>query len=422
VKAIGEPAVKVLETAFDIVVTLVKEGPAAAWEKIKESLSNLKEMLMGMILDMVKSTIIEIAITKILSFLSPVGAFIQAIIAIYNTVMFFIERLKTIGQVVASFIDSIAAIAAGNIGSAAARVESTMAGLLTLVISFLARFIGLGKVSDKVKEIIQKIRAPIDKALDKVIDWIVTMAKKVGKFFAQAGTPKEPEQKLEQGLAAATTAVNALSGATVTAGLITPVLGAIKIRYGFKTLIPVVDGNDWWVEGEVNPKRKRKTAKKSTAGAGTALTPMPQKAIEFTCNTAKYNKTEYQGQLDGQAAGLNQIPLDKWTQRRQDYRDKGRPSEAAAAQEAARQLKRDELAKTMTPAQVEKEMAKLAALHEPDLVAGGHYTIAKLGNRFINSSIGSQWRTRVKDLDDAVAAVAVADHARTQMNAKLKAV
>ena len=49
---------------------------------------------MGMILDYVKSTIIEIAIQKILSFLSPVGAFIQAVIAIYNTIMFFIERLN----------------------------------------------------------------------------------------------------------------------------------------------------------------------------------------------------------------------------------------------------------------------------------------------------------------------------------------
>ena len=50
VKAIGETAVKVLETAFDIVVVLVKEEPAAAWEKIKEQLSNLKEMVLSEIM------------------------------------------------------------------------------------------------------------------------------------------------------------------------------------------------------------------------------------------------------------------------------------------------------------------------------------------------------------------------------------
>lgn len=206
VKAVGEPVVVAFETGFDIVLTLVKEGPAAAWEKIKEQLSNLKEMLMGMILDFVKGTIVEVAITKILSFLSPVGAFIQAIIGIYNTIMFFIERMRQIAMVVASFIDSIAAIAAGNIGTAAKRVETTMAGFLTVVISFLARFAGLGKVSDEVKKIIQKIRAPIDKALDKVVEWIVNLAKKIGRFFSgpkAAAPPPDPQKqiRIQAGLA-----------------------------------------------------------------------------------------------------------------------------------------------------------------------------------------------------------------------------
>ncbi|HEU4796979.1 MAG TPA: DUF4157 domain-containing protein, partial [Pyrinomonadaceae bacterium] len=53
VKAIGETAVKALETTFDIVVTLVTEGPAAAWDKIKEQLANLKDMVIGGIIDMV---------------------------------------------------------------------------------------------------------------------------------------------------------------------------------------------------------------------------------------------------------------------------------------------------------------------------------------------------------------------------------
>jgi hypothetical protein len=244
VKAIGEPAVKALEIAFDIVVTLVKEGPAAAWEKIKEQLSDLKEMVMGMILDMVKSTIVEISITKILSFLSPVGAFIQAIIAIYNTIMFFIERLKTIGQVVASFIDSISAIAAGNIGSAAARVETTMAGLLTLVISFLARFIGLGKVSDKVKEIIQKIRAPIDKALDKVIDWIVALARKLGKLVAGAvgigpsagPDQRTPAQKQADAQSAVDEATKVLRKPEVTPEEVRAALPPIKTRFRLTSL------------------------------------------------------------------------------------------------------------------------------------------------------------------------------------------
>ncbi len=180
VKAIGEPAVKALETGFDIVVTLVTEGPAAAWEKIKEQLSNLKDMVMEGIMSFIVETVVKKAVAKVLSLLVPGGAFIQAIISIYDTIMVFIAKLQKIIQVAMAFLDSIVAIADGAIAGAAKKVENTLVGLLSLAISFLAGFIGLGNIAEKVMEIINtKIRAPIDKALDKVIDWIVAMAKKL---------------------------------------------------------------------------------------------------------------------------------------------------------------------------------------------------------------------------------------------------
>ena len=178
VRAVGETAVNAMETGFDIVVTLVRDGPAAAWERIRESLSNLREMVMEQIIAFVQNNIVMAAVTRLVSMLNPAGAFIQAIIAIYNTVMFFVERLRQIAQVAAAFIDSIAAIAGGVISAAANRVEQTMAGLLTLVISFLARLVGLGRVSDAVTNIINRIRAPIDRALDRVVAWIVSLGRR----------------------------------------------------------------------------------------------------------------------------------------------------------------------------------------------------------------------------------------------------
>src|SRR4029079_19800950 len=44
VAAVGEPAVKAMEGGFAIVKTLVTTGPAAAWEQIKDQLSNLQDM------------------------------------------------------------------------------------------------------------------------------------------------------------------------------------------------------------------------------------------------------------------------------------------------------------------------------------------------------------------------------------------
>src|SRR5205807_1764316 len=114
------------------------------------------------------------------------------------------DKLKKIIQVAMAFLDSIVAIANGVITAAASKVESTLAGLLTLAISFLAGFVGLGKVADKVMDIInKKVRQPIDKALDKVIDWIVTTAKKLfAKVFGKKGED-DPEKvaKITAGLA-----------------------------------------------------------------------------------------------------------------------------------------------------------------------------------------------------------------------------
>jgi hypothetical protein len=253
VRAIGETAVKALETGLDIVVTLVTEGPAAAWEKIREQLSNLREMVMEQIMTFVRNRIVVSAITKLVSSLNPAGAFIQAIIAIYNTVMFVVERLSQLGQVVASYIDSISAIASGAIGAAANRIEQTMAGLLTLVISFLARLVGLGKVSDVVVNIVSKIRAPIDRALDKVVEWVVSTAKKLGRLVAQAGVPADPSARLQAGMQLAVSAVNKFARRSVAKSVLDPLLSGVRVRYGFAVLEARPKGSKWSVYGVVNP-------------------------------------------------------------------------------------------------------------------------------------------------------------------------
>jgi hypothetical protein len=189
VAVVGETAVKAMETGFDIVMTLVTQGPAAAWDNIKEQLANLKDMVIGGISDFVVDMVKKRAIPKIVAMFIPGAGFISAIVSIYDTVMVFVNKISKIIQVVTGFINSISAIASGAIGAAASRVENTLAGLLSLAINFLAGFAGLGKVSDKVMGVINtKARTPVDKAIDWLIKWIVTMAKKLfAKVFGKDG-------------------------------------------------------------------------------------------------------------------------------------------------------------------------------------------------------------------------------------------
>ena len=423
VKAIGEPAVKVLETTFDIVVTLVRDGPAAAWDKIKEQLANLKDMVIGAITDFVVDTVVKKAIPKLISMFIPGAGFISAILSIYDTVMVFVNKISQIIQVVTGFIDSIVAIAAGQIDAAAARVEKILANLLSLAINFLAGFVGLGKVADKVLGVIQKIRQPIDKALDWLIGWIVIMAKKLGKMVVQAGVPKDPKERVQRGLEMAEAAARKL-GKGLTKPLLQPILAGIQLRYGLTRLEATVRSGTWWVVAAASPEvwrnlGIREVDTKGDAAKPSDLKPMPAHVVApaFQCNVNKYVPTVYAEQLKGQERGLNKISVVDWLKNRANY------ERLAGPQEEARAAYRQDLAARipkLSDAQIEDEMSRLAALHEPDLVAGGFNVISKLGSRYINSSIGSQWKTRAATLETHVkATIKEADRPNFRMNVTL---
>jgi hypothetical protein len=72
-------------------------------------------------------------------------------------------------EFVNSILDSIGAIARGQIGIVADKVEGALAKALPLAISFLASLLGLGGISDKIREGIEMVRKPIQKAVDFVV-------------------------------------------------------------------------------------------------------------------------------------------------------------------------------------------------------------------------------------------------------------
>jgi hypothetical protein len=173
----GETIMKGLEKAADFIVALVTGGPAAVWELIKEKLSELKDTVIDGIKGFVESSIIKVAIPKLVAMFIPGAGFISAIISIYGTIKSFMEQLGRIAAAVAAFIDSIVAIAEGQIAGAAKKVESALAGVISIAIGLLAGFLGLGGISDKVMAVVKKVQAAVDKAVDAAVAWIIGKAK-----------------------------------------------------------------------------------------------------------------------------------------------------------------------------------------------------------------------------------------------------
>jgi hypothetical protein len=269
VALIGPKKVAFLEEAFAFLKILVTQGLAAAWQKLVEYIGSLQEMVLGAIRDWVVTKIVTAAVTKLISMFNPAGAIIQAIIAVYNTVVFFIERFNQILDLANAVLDSIVNIAAGKLDAAANYVEKTMAKTIPVILGFLARLIGLGDVSEKIRGIIASIQAKVDQALTKLVQFLVEKGK------ALFGSDKEgkPDDRTEQGKkadvhAAVTEAERAADEPGASPATVRAQLPAIQSRYRLASLaLEQLDGTTYRVHGKINPEEEG-PAKKLEGGEG----------------------------------------------------------------------------------------------------------------------------------------------------------
>jgi hypothetical protein len=153
---------------------------------------------------------------------------------------------------------------------------------------------------------------------------------------------------------------------------------------------------------------------------------------------------EMDRQLEGQQDGLNQMTVQEYLDGRDAYMVEGRGDPAVARSARAKyhadlqeklkiKYQRSGMdavdAELHATANATEQMKALAALHNPDQVAGGANVIRDFGDRQVNSTIGGQWASplkggrpqvsRIQLLDNAAREIPVAQRATTLMNVKL---
>lgn len=151
----------------------------------------------------------------------------------------------------------------------------------------------------------------------------------------------------------------------------------------------------------------------------------------------EYLKKETDWQLANQQKGLNEMSVEDYLEGRKAFDDKGRGGGGPAAtareeygesltekykKEYEKQGVGPREAKKLATDKSSRIMSEMAALHNPDQIVGGKNKVASdaIGLKNTNSSIGSQWKTRVEALDDAAKKVPVGERNTTGMNAKLE--
>jgi hypothetical protein len=182
VKIVGEPVVAGLEKAAEVFKILLTEGVPGLWRFIKDKVLELKSMVLDAIFEFIREKVIVAGITWIIGLLNPASAFFKACKAIYDIVMFFINRGSQIMALVNAVLDSVGAIAKGNIGVAARFVEEALAKAVPVAIGFLAGLLGLGDISETIRAVIDKAQKPVNTA----IDWVINQAVRLGAATLRA--------------------------------------------------------------------------------------------------------------------------------------------------------------------------------------------------------------------------------------------
>lgn len=198
VKIVGEKTVAALEKTVEVFKVLITEGISGLWRFIQEKVSDLKEMVLDAILGFIKDSVIIAGIKWVIGLLNPASAFFKACMAIYDIVMFFINRGAQIIELVNAVTDSVASIAKGSLGTAVGMVEGALAKAIPVTIGFLAGLLGLGDISGTVKKTIDKAQAPVNKAIDWVINMAVKGLKKLGGFLGFGKKDKDGKDKTDE--------------------------------------------------------------------------------------------------------------------------------------------------------------------------------------------------------------------------------
>ncbi|WP_299885370.1 DUF4157 domain-containing protein [uncultured Lacinutrix sp.] len=172
-------AIDKLTGIWTFIKDVMDRGPIAIWEFVQEKLSELWNIVLAAARNWIMTRIIASVTTKLLSMLDPTGimAVINSVIGIYRAIQSFIEQLRAMLEILNSFVNGIAEIAAGNVQAAADYLEGAMARGIPVLIGFLANQVGLGGIGRRIAEIITSVRVKITEG----IDWLVAKALRIGR-------------------------------------------------------------------------------------------------------------------------------------------------------------------------------------------------------------------------------------------------
>lgn len=157
---------------WEFVRDVSERGVAAVWGYLSDQLGDLWNLVIGQAAEWILTNIVQTVTAKLLSMLDPTGvmAVVNSFIAVFNAIESAIEYIRDMLEILNLYVTTMASIARGDIEAGAGMLEQGLAAAIPVALGFLANQVGLGRIGDKIAEIVGGIREVVDRALDWLLD------------------------------------------------------------------------------------------------------------------------------------------------------------------------------------------------------------------------------------------------------------
>lgn len=169
VRVIGESAVQRIEFVMNYVSALITGGWAGLWEQLTADLGMLRDMVLEQIRSFLVERVVVASIMWLASMFNPIGALVRLVMTIWNFIQFLRTQLARIMPVVQTVINTVWEIATGALEGPIRGVESVLGRLVPVVLDLLARLLGVSGIPERVQEILRGVQERIDAAMERVM-------------------------------------------------------------------------------------------------------------------------------------------------------------------------------------------------------------------------------------------------------------
>jgi phage-related protein len=182
---------KLLTGVWEWVTVALEQGALGLWEKIKQTAGDLWDGLVTALVGWVSKEVIKLASPRLLAALNPVGAIINAILAAWAAIQTAAEYAKQILEIVNTVLDTALDLARGITGRAAEFVENALAAAIPMAVGFLANFVRLGNLGERVKEMLEPVQKKVEEGIGAILDTAISAGRAILDKLGIGGPAKE---------------------------------------------------------------------------------------------------------------------------------------------------------------------------------------------------------------------------------------